>query len=491
MEDKVVSLEIIKISSGVTLISNDGTILHSSKFYDIANEILRHAGKHITVYDINNFANILFSLLPVDKAEILLNDGNRVNHDGMKIFYIPDRVIGITIDDYLHLSGNTYRHNRSESNIYDIKQFIPETESPDVKRVKMFTDKVLKTLVNMGMNVKSLTSPVSIYEKSVLASMSIPLACDVPDNASDALDYCMQIMNREWRSAYKLGYWNRAYDYDINACYPSLIARLRDIRCADWWESDTMCGCDWGIMQGILTINADVSPMVSDDNNIYKGKWRDIITTNDLWFINEYGIGEFQLEHGWFMKYGMCGYPFQVIMQRLYKQRDINEIADKIAKKISVGIGGKFAQVNNDGTYGDLFNPVYRTMITDRARLKVAKFIYDNKLQENIIGVIVDGVLADREVKVQNNGMGSWRMNHPSPALVLSEGYQWVNDSKPGNLRMNDMLDIIRNNPNKRAYHDIELISLNYDREYSKRLTNGNQLMNEIIDSKALVKQYE
>ncbi|GAG04302.1 unnamed protein product, partial [marine sediment metagenome] len=262
--------------------------------------------------------------------------------------------------------------------IYHLKQFCPDGKEVSAEETKELGMELLSQLRRMGLNPTRLVSPISIYDECVLKRMLVPIASHVPPEAVEALDYSMQGMNREWRSAYQLGYWEQAFDYDLTAAYPSLIAQLRDIRYAKWHKSAQEEKCDWGIMKGMVTIDADISPIVCEDNTLRAGTWEEYLTTEDIQFIREYGIGDFKIIDGWFMNYGIkdC-FPFEVAMNRLFGMRATNQFVTRISKSISVGLGGKFGEIKTDGTYGDYFNPIYRLMVTSRARLKVAKFIYD------------------------------------------------------------------------------------------------------------------
>lgn len=497
MGNSIVAFDAHKVDDGIHLEDSEGESVLAKNFDTIAKFLLEDyddEDREITYlkvcYDLNEFAEIIFKTLPAELVEQFQGGQTKVKYQDYKIFYIPSKMLGISAKFRVRIKGNFYKEETYEAVLYHLKQFCPDNKVVvPVEDAKDLGMELLVQLKRMGLIPTRLVSPVSIYDECVLSRMLVPRACNIPEEAVEALEYAMQGMNREWRSAYQLGYWEQAFDYDINACYPSIIAELRDIRSAKWHKSGQEEECDWGIMKGMVTINSDISPIICEDNTLRVGTWEEMITTEDVEFIRKYGIGEFKIIDGWFMNYGIkdC-YPFEVVMNRLFGMRATNEFFTKISKSISVGISGKFGEIKTDGSYGDYFNPIYRLMITDRARLKVAQFIYDNKLQENLIGVMVDGVLADREIKLKGGTlMGNWRLSNSSPALVMSTGYQFVGDKKPGNISLEQMLRAIREHPNKSAYCGIDFSGLDYDREFSEKPKTGGQLMENRYSSKPLV----
>ncbi|MBU1118239.1 hypothetical protein KKD37_04745 [Patescibacteria group bacterium] len=495
MGTSIIAFDATEIDGGILVQDSEGEEVLAKNFDQIGKFLLEdyddvdRGTKYLkVVYDLDQFAGTIFKTLPVELVDKFDDGETKVQYGSFKIFYIPSKMLGIDGKFRTLINGNIYKEDRAETVIYHLKQYYPEALDLPPQDVKDMGIQLINQLQRMGLNPTRLVSPISIYEESVLSHMTVPRACHVPEEAEDALDYSMAVMNREWRSAYRLGYWETAYDYDLTSAYPSLIAKLRDIRQAKWWKSNQEQDCDWGIMKGWLTINLDISPIVCEDNILRSGTWLEYITTEDAKFIRDYKIGDFKAIDGWFMNYAIkdC-YPFDIAMNRLFGMRATNHLVKLVSKKISVGLGGKFAEIKYDGSYGDYFNPIYRLMTTDRARLKVAKFIYDHELQDNLIGVMVDGVLADKELKLKGGSlMGNWRLNKPTPALVLSTGYQFTGDKKPGNISFAQIYNAMKAHPNKTSYCDIEFNSISHDRKFDVLPKTGGQLLNNIYESKPI-----
>lgn len=495
MGTSIIAFEAQETEDGILVEDSEGEDVLAKDFDAIAKFLFEDYDdedrgiEHLKVcWDLNEFAEIIFKTLPKDLVE-QFNEGQiKVRYQNYTIFYIPSKMLGIDGKIRERIKGNLYNEERYEMVIYHLKQFCPDKRIVPVEDVKELGMELLVQLKRMGLYPTRLVSPISIYDECVLSKMPVvPRACHIPEEATEALEYAMRGMNREWRSAYQLGYWEKAFDYDLTAAYPSLIAQLRDIRYAKWHNSGQEEECDWGVMKGLVTINKDISPIICEDNILRSGTWEETITTEDAEFIRKYEIGDFKITDGWFMNYGIkdC-YPFEVAMNRLFGMRATNYFVTHISKHISVGLGGKFGEIKTDGSYGDYFNPIYRLMVTDRARLKVARFIYDKQLQDNLIGVMVDGVLADKEVKLKGGTlMGNWRVK-PSPALVMSTGYQFVGDKKPGNISLEQILTAIKEHPNKTSYCGIDMVGLEYDREFPEKPKTGGQLLENRYSSKPL-----
>lgn len=272
-----------------------------------------------------------------------------------------------------------------------------------------------------------------------------------------------------------------------NSAYPYLISRLPDLRGARFFETDEMPDEEeysWGELEGVVTITKDITPFQKI------GTWEDSITSEQLWLINKYELGSFEFKHGWFFKLPKYyKLPFKETMQTLYKARqNENPLVKTIAKSISVGIGGKFAQRFQDGRLGDGYNSIYSRLITSRCAIKVCDFIHRNGISKDIISVMVDGFLAEcPNISISDSGgMGSWRVNPPSHFLVASLLFQWdgLNTKHPNKLYYDDMMNLIKDNPNSSVYGDIDLNLLSHDRHFEELPRTGKDLLSKRYVSK-------
>ena len=438
------------------------------------------------VWDLHKFSELLFKLMG-DDGQKLLMEGGKVRLGDFKLFYVPTKILGITCKVREKIKGNFYQENVYEANIYGLRQYYPNAKPETVYDVAGLGYDLLATFGRMGLYPSKLTSPVGVYEECVLRKMRLPTIFDAPDYALDAYEYAAQIMDREWRTVYQVGHWKEAYDFDIGAAYPSEAMKLVDMKgCAYHHSNSVMHNFDWAVFKGEVTIDAPISPILDKEGIARVGTREDYITSDDLAFINKWGIGSFKMQDAWYLKFNSGACPLSYSMKRLFDWRGGGSLREHLAKMISVGIIGKFQEEHNGG-YGDYYNPIFATMITSRVRLKVADFIYRNKLQDNLISVMVDGCLTDKLVQVgKQRAMGEWRLNEPSPALVMSIGYQFTGDKKPAGISYGDMVSAIKEHPTRQEYLGVYMGNLERRRQFDKLPKTGGQLLGNKYQSKPL-----
>ena len=196
-----------------------------------------------------------------------------------------------------------------------------------------------------------------------------------------------------------------AYDYDIVASFPSIAKDLLDIRHCEWVKSTSYVdNAVYGYVKCRVTIwdNIQVSPIIHTDEegrlSTPTGTWETYLTKGELDFIRKWGIGKVVIEDGWWAIAKKISKPLEIVMDRLlaYKE-DENELVRMLAKRMSVGIYGKFGEEWAD-KFGKHFCPAWFSEISTTVRLQVAEFIYKHKLQDNLIHISVDGCLVDREI---------------------------------------------------------------------------------------------
>lgn len=123
------------------------------------------------------------------------------------IFYIPSKVFSVK-----HIP------TRLQCNLYGIDQYFQDYPEPaDINDVYNFGRMLWEELKAMGMRPTKLTSPAAIYEQCVLRFLDKPTVKDLPPVVGE---YAWRCSGKVWVEAHKLGYWDKAYDYDI-ACYSS------------------------------------------------------------------------------------------------------------------------------------------------------------------------------------------------------------------------------------------------------------------------------
>lgn len=416
--------------------------------------------------------------MPDKMRRKLNNDGGRVFlPDNTKLYYQFSRMFGIT---YVN-----------EVNFYALSRY-SDIEPLNAQELLDLAHRVIEAYMTIGITPTKLTSPVSVYNE-ILQTLDFPRAYELPDSAIPMLDVASRICAREWRQVYTLGHWGKdeIFDYDLSAAYPGLMANLPDIRNAKFFESDTLPEVySWGILSGDIKVIHDVSPFQTNYRGAEcypKGIIKDeLITTDQLWLLKKYG-GDFKMKHGWFFTLPKTySFPFRQTMNELYQSREHpNPLVSKIAKGISVGIGGRLMHRHDDGGLGNEFNSIYALMNTSRCSTKVANFIYRNFEDSHVVSIMVDGVLATKKVDLPNiKQMGKWRLNEPSPTLVLNIFAQWMADKRPSNITYTELMELINQRPNASVYGEVDFNLQNYNRYFNILPKTGKELISNKYNSK-------
>lgn len=462
----MLAYSIDKQGNMLTVTCSDGGSIATDKWVDVANFLLEPTDMSV-VYNVDEFVEDIASTMDKTESAKLLAGGRIFSSDRRKLYYQPNRVFGI-----------------NQINFYGLSRYASNGRIADADSLLSFGKKVVNAYKEgFGVSAEKLSSPVAVFSE-VFDKLDFPRACDLPDEAMDMVELCSTVMTREWRDVYKLGHWEAGelYDYDISSGYPYIVAGLPDISNAKFFTSKTMPSeYSWGELHGKLKITKHVSPFICPSRDCYgTGEWEDTISTEQLWLLNKYGIGEFDMEYGHFyLLPENVVYPFKNTMDNLYKKRSSpNPMVAKVAKGISVGFWGKFAEVYEDNKLGDNFNSIYARMTTSRCLVKVAAFIYHNKLEDDLVSVLVDGCLATKRLPVVNRKvMGSWRISEPMPALVMSLLYQWMGDKKPGNMDYTEIMKMIGERPETPCYGEIDMNLLEYKRHFNSLPKTGRELL--------------
>ena len=446
----------------ITLQCSTGESLTTSDWND-AIPFLLHPTDFAVVYGLDNFFDTLTNLLDKKLKDKVMAGGRNVIENRL-IYYLPNKMWGL---NYI--------------NFFDCKRYASEPIK-NVAELYELGMKVVNAYKKMGLEVTKLTSPIAVFADK-MANIPFPRASDLPKTSLDLVSNCSKVMTNEWRDTYKLGHWTKdeITDLDLTAAYPSIVAELPDLSNATFFSSPTLPQTySWGELQGELTIVKPISPFFNEQVNGFPvGTWQTSITTDELWLLNKYGIGTFKMAHGDFFtlppKYDL---PFKETMENLYKARsNPDEIVQKIAKGISVGLWGKFAE-RYENRLGDNFNSVYARLTTSRCLTKVAAFVYHQNLQERLVSVTVDGILVEGKVNISaEKRMGQWRQNPPDNALVLSQLYQWTADKKPNGQHYKEIMETIKKKPLASIYSDMDFKMLEYSRKFTRLPKNGKDLI--------------
>jgi len=442
------------------------------------------------VWDLKSFTDVIFSLLPAKTREELKTKP-KTFYDNTKIFSV-DRWLGITLTQ--PIKNNICE--RRENNFFGISHWLPpRTDLPaDISEIVKHGEAVLAGLERMGIIPDKLTSPVGVFTGE-FRYYDLPTIYS-NEEIIDASNYCANMMRHEWRSAFKLGFFEQTYSYDMIAGYPSFIANFPNTDKCRIQFRDSYIKSDWAIVKGEIEVYADISPIVYDTGEGYinpKGKWPGYFTKEEINWLLKRGLGKFKMTDGYFIDWLSCDKPYSKPVQNLFSMRGKDdEMVNNLAKRAAQGISGKLDQDNADGSLGEFYNPILAAITRSRCRLAVAGFIYDNNLLDNVLAIQVDGCLTDKQVEVENSGrMGSWRFDGESPSLICGKGEIWKPDKKPLNISYDEIMEALRKHPNRSfykvrdSYIDLMISASDVDRKYEGYPKTGADLLNNIYESKA------
>jgi len=440
-------------------------------------------------WDLSSFTDIIFTLLPKATMNELATK-TKAYYQDTKIFSV-DRWLGLTHTKPLH--GNFV--DKRENNFFGISHWMPPNTDPpkDANEVAKYGEEIISGLDRMGIQPDKLTSPVGVFSDE-LRNYNLPTIYS-NENIIDACEYCLPMMRNEWRSAFKLGFFPEVYSYDMTSAYPSIIAHLPNTDKCKIEFRESYTPSNWAIVYGTIEVLADISPIVYDTGDGFinpKGKWSDYFTKDDINWLLKRKLGTFKMRDGYFFNFPSSDRPYKEPMAKLFAMRDKSDVmVNNLAKRAAQGVSGKLDQDNQDGSLGELYNPIYASMTRSRCRLKLANFIYDNNLLDDVLAVQVDGCESLKEVQVtDNNVMGAWRLDSVSPALIAGKGEIWKPNKKPLNISYQQLMEAIKERPNKTFYQfgdkyiDLNLASVDTDRIYNNLpLTGGELLANKFESS--------
>lgn len=359
----------------------------------------------------------------------LLTEHRAFTNDGYRIFYIPNRVLSI---DYGHGAANAY------CNVYNAKQFMSDVRhspgiSIDTARQNAATaqgigQNVLDAYAAIGIDNKSLSSPIKAYDKAGLWPNAITVD-DIPGEAHELAYLCIK---SNWVEAYQIGHWNMAYDYDINGAYASELAMLKDLRLGTWEKASKIpSGAVYGFAECMVEIAAPFHPIImrGRNDNLYTptGTWSAYLTLQEIGFIERYHLGHVRVHNGWWWIPEQVTYPFNRPILLLWEARRKNAgtMVDTVCKRIMAGMWGKMLELRGseaEPEFGPHFNPVYGAVVETNIRLRVAQTCIDNGVVP--LHIAVDGMITDkplRDVKV-GEYLGQWRLSHSGPCIIAGSG---------------------------------------------------------------------
>jgi len=402
-----------------------GNITRDCKRLSILDNFLRESRKDVNIfYHLEANAAALYKNIGLTEKEgVKLALNNKIYITPYSLRHYPNRIVGI---DYGFGSGHHY------ANIYNARQYastrlLPEYTDEEAigkaKKAEQAGNDVIAAFAELGLPTFKLTSPVNVFLTDT--ELDIPLSVNMPEGA-DTMAY--QCIKGNWLEAFSCGYWDNAYDYDINGAYPSEMAWLSDLRRGKWTRTkEYVSYATYGFVEGEITTWARFHPFLAKGggNTSYTpvGKWHTFLTFQELKFLYKYNLGSFKIEDGWWWTTNQePEYPLQKMVLDLYTKRQTTQskMTKEIIHRILAGIWGKFSEVKKEGL-GNFTNSAYAAIVEANNRLKVARACIENNIVP--LHIAVDGIITDKPLNLNlSNNLGEWRMTHKGKCLIVNSG---------------------------------------------------------------------
>lgn len=414
----------------------------------------------------------IFKLMNPEKCKALLNTKFQ---DAKHLYYRRGK--NMIIKGNHIINGNTPESNHPYMCcLYGLEPLIKSDVHPsNAHEALEQCQRLLKALENIGITTPmTLNSAIGIYESSMRNIQLTPNIKCIPLEAVDILNYAKHCANRQgWVTNIMAGHFKESFSYDVSSSYGFWLSQVRDFENAEYipyskdysakHAKEIINGDITGFFKVILTIFKDVKvhPFAYVDNNgkvIYPtGTFETYLTLEEMISIHKYKVGTLTVLDGYYVRFKNYKKPMENIVKRFFNMRSLGEIENDLCKGIIVGYVGKTNAQFEDNKTSTTYNPMIAGWIYAQARLQVFKFIMDNNLQDNIIAISTDGVMTTRKVddnKISKEKIiGTWRLNEPCPAIVLSPGWIIYKDKKPHSITYDMAIEAINNNPNTNHYN--------------------------------------
>lgn len=433
----MICFDMLTDKNGITITDSEGFKVTDTRLSYLFDFMLEPSDHFKVAWNLNDFVAPLLALLPADKLDKLFAT-QRIWISPYGITYFPDKV--------LILVKGSYR-----ARIYNLKQYFKDETLPATpQEAAKLGEGMLAELETISVYPESLSSPVTMIIPQ-LKAMNLPYHLDCPDEVNIMAE---ELRGQTWTEAHQLGHWDKTFDYDQTAAYASPLSELLDLRKGKWIHSIACpAGAVYGFAKANLKITSDISPIIyANANRNYfspKGSWQDIISKQNIDLIKEYNLGSVDILDGWWWIPQTEEKPLYNLIHQLFDNRSISPLLSRICKRMANSIYGKTLEVFKDsGKPGYFYNPVWGATIEAEVKVKVARFIFDNNLEKNVIHISTDGVLLDKEVAIpEANGMGSWRLDAVSPALVVGSSTVFFSDKRPHQVAYPDAMAMIQADP--------------------------------------------
>jgi hypothetical protein len=469
------------------LCSSDGDVYHS----DYLDFLTKYQDTLNVCYNLDWFIANLCRQLKIPELQLQrFWKSSSLFLPGYNIFFVPHRYLSI-------------QHDKKEVIYTDILQYDPELSFEidpleAAKKAQEIGQRVYDVFERFELKPKSLSSPISAYQKEVLSTLDLPKQEDIP---AQAQMYAHKCLHGGWQEIFSMGHFEGSdgkgvFDYDITSAFSWHTANLIDTRYGKWLKDDKFHPTGeypYGFCKGIVTVEKDFNSIIFTHKGkdtesqpvdfTPTGEYPTFLTNAHIQEMERNGEGTFKIESGWYWQPDdELVYPLREHVERLFEWKQYLKGFDKeVVKRILVGLTGKLIETfpikdSDERKPGKLYNLPWYCWVQDQTKIQVADFVIQNHAEASLLSIAVDGCLFNREIPLKETGeMGTWRLNMVAPAFVISSGVGCIKgkDGK-GTFSLNyDWLKAqIESDPNATEYKMSKLTPV----------TIGNALKNHKVD---------
>ncbi len=408
----------------------------------------------------------LLRLLPFDQAEDLAIN-RKITIPELQIWYSPNSKLtlkskGATIRIYALQNilpaynleeavakygfsdkhGNSFRGSTNDLHNDSCSDNILE-EAKTHQGLAIFAKYRLKQVIDLQKD--ELKNPSAWVDRDIRMSQ---LGIDRSSIPEEVYSEYYRGIHAPWVETFKKGYFETAYDYDINKAYAWAVGNLINVdsHSGSWIYSEKYePDAAYGIVMCYIRLNpSSVSPIfLRLDSWVasVSGTFIERLTKSEIDFIYKHKLGIVKILYGYWFKPEIIEYPFYHKMRKRLAQYELaakdNQVLKVVLRLMYTRIVGKFLARYEDletGRWkpGPFFNPIYYVEAATTVKLKVAEAALLNP--NSVISIATDGILTSsplhsrpsRNQRKANPGLitstapGEFKLSTKGPAVVIS-----------------------------------------------------------------------
>jgi len=430
-------------------------------FIDTVDDALHLLTEHRYRNRLNFFFNIQYDfdaiikhLPPENIRELAYN--NQTVYEKYKIENIPKKSFRIRV-------------NRDVYKFYDVANFFESTlesaaqthlgESKfivEIDRAKLGSDETywqnnIDEIVNYCTNDAVLTAklaellqsnisktcafyPKTYVSKASVAKQYFKLKCDIPNVRKIPTPVLEMAFHSYFGGRFEVterGNIGETTSLDIVSAYPNEIANLLDVTAGKWsrvtkFNEDTPLGF-YLCRVTVPYLNLPPIPRRWKGIVYYPlGRWGCYLSSDE---IRAYRKDiDIEIITGYEFEPETIKYPFREAILTLFAKKQQSQkgtMEYKLYKIMMNSLYGAFYEKIRmpDGSIktGQLFNPVYASLITSRTRIKLYEMI--KKFENKVVSLATDGILVKGAVNMESGReLGEWEVSEPAETIILRSG---------------------------------------------------------------------